>query len=74
MEAAVEVVDAQGRIVLPMAWRKKFLKKDKVLVSVKGDTVEVKPLNSVDITEYFDRLEVDVQADFSDWHKVRREL
>lgn len=74
MELAVRGVDAQGRIVLPKAWRTKYLKSGKVLVSVNGDTVEIKPSNFVDLTEYFDRLEVDINADLSDWHQVRKEL
>jgi AbrB family looped-hinge helix DNA binding protein len=74
VQVAVRDVDSQGRIVLPKAWRIKYLKNERVLLSVKGDTIQVKPYNLGDITEYFDRLEVDVKADLSDWHKVRREL
>lgn len=40
-------------------------------MKAKGDR---KPLASINLTEYFDRVEVDVKADLSDWHKVRREL
>jgi bifunctional DNA-binding transcriptional regulator/antitoxin component of YhaV-PrlF toxin-antitoxin module len=74
--SAVEVkgVDEQGRIVLPKSWREKYLKNKKAMVLAKGGTVEIKPLPSIDLTEYFDRVEVDVKADLSDWHKVRKEL
>jgi hypothetical protein len=27
-----------------------------------------------DLTEYFDKVEIDLKADLSDWHKVRKEL
>ncbi len=74
MEVEVKGVDAQGRIVLPKAWREKYLKSKKAIVSVKGDTVEIKPLTLIDLTEYFDKIEADIEADLSDWHKVRREL
>jgi hypothetical protein len=28
----------------------------------------------IDLTAYFDTVEVDLKADLSDWHKVRMEL
>ena len=43
--------------------------------AVKGDIIKIsKPLISIDLTEYFDIITVDVKADLSDWHKVRKEL
>jgi bifunctional DNA-binding transcriptional regulator/antitoxin component of YhaV-PrlF toxin-antitoxin module len=70
----VRGVDAQGRIVLPKDWREKYLRNKKVIVLVRGDTVEIKPLTLIDLTEYFDRIEVDIVADLSDWHEVRKQL
>jgi bifunctional DNA-binding transcriptional regulator/antitoxin component of YhaV-PrlF toxin-antitoxin module len=74
VEIKISAVDGRGRIVLPKAWRKKYLANKKVVMSTRGDTVRIEPLTVVDLTEYFDRLEVDVVSDLSDWHKVRREL
>ena len=74
MEVEVKGVDEQGRIILPKIWREKYLKNKKAIVSAKGDTIEIKPFTSIDLTEYFDKIEVDIKADLSDWHKVRREL
>jgi bifunctional DNA-binding transcriptional regulator/antitoxin component of YhaV-PrlF toxin-antitoxin module len=74
VEIKISAVDGRGRIVLPKAWQKKYLANKKVVMSTRGDTVRIEPLTVVDLTEYFDRLEVDVVADLSDWHKVRREL
>jgi bifunctional DNA-binding transcriptional regulator/antitoxin component of YhaV-PrlF toxin-antitoxin module len=70
----VKGVDKRGRIISPRTWRKKYLKHKKVIVSTKGDNIEIKPLTVVDLTEYFDKIKVDVKADLSDWHKVRKEL
>jgi len=67
-------VDRQGRIVLPASWRKKHLRGDKVLLRPKGNILEVVPQDRVDLTKYFDAAEVDVAADLSDWHAVRKEL
>jgi bifunctional DNA-binding transcriptional regulator/antitoxin component of YhaV-PrlF toxin-antitoxin module len=74
MEVEVKGVDEQGRIILPKIWREKYLKNRKAIISAKGDTVEIKPFSAVDLTEYFDKIEVDVKSDLSEWNKVRKEL
>ncbi len=74
MEVEVKGVDEQGRIILPKIWREKYLKNKKAILSAKGDTIEIKPFTSIDITEYFDKIEIDVKADLSSWHEVRKEL
>lgn len=74
VEVEVKGVDEQGRIILPKTWREKYLKNKKAVIQAKGDTIEIKPLTSIDLSEYFDKIEVDVRSDLSDWHKVRKEL
>ncbi|HEX9341552.1 MAG TPA: AbrB/MazE/SpoVT family DNA-binding domain-containing protein [Thermoplasmata archaeon] len=74
MRPVLKKVDRQGRIVLPARWRKKHLKGDKVLLRDRGDALEILPQEKVDLTAYFDAAEVDLKADLSDWHGVRREL
>ena len=70
----IKCVDEQGRIILPKAWREKYLKNKKAIVSAKGDIIEIKPFSTIDLTEYFDKMDVDLKTDLSDWHKVRKEL
>jgi bifunctional DNA-binding transcriptional regulator/antitoxin component of YhaV-PrlF toxin-antitoxin module len=70
----VKSVDNQGRILLPKEWRNRYLKGKKAIVVSKGDLVEIRPFTRSDLTKYFDRVEVDLKADLSEWHKVRREL
>jgi len=36
--------------------------------------VEIRPFTKFDLSKYFDRVEVDLKSDLSDWHKVRKEL
>jgi AbrB family looped-hinge helix DNA binding protein len=74
MEVEVKTVDPQGRIVLPKDWRERFLKDKKAVISQKGDLIEIRPFEEIDLTKYFDSIEVDLKADLSDWHKVREEL
>ena len=74
MEMEVKTVDTQGRIMLPKTWRDRYLKDKKAIVSQKGDLIEIRPFADIDLTKYFDSIEVDLKADLSDWHKVREEL
>lgn len=74
VEVEVKGVDNQGRIILPKTWRDKYLKNKKAIISTKGDIIEIKPYATIDLKEYFDKVDVDLKADLSDWHKVRKEL
>jgi len=77
MVSDVEIIkelDKQGRLVIPKNWREKYAKKGKVILKVEDDTIIVKPYELADITEFFDKIEVDVKSDLSDWKSVRRKL
>jgi bifunctional DNA-binding transcriptional regulator/antitoxin component of YhaV-PrlF toxin-antitoxin module len=74
MEVEVKTVDNQGRIMLPKIWRDRYLKDKKAVISQKGDLIEIRPFKEIDLTKYFDSIEVNLKADLSDWHKVREEL
>ncbi len=66
-------VDKQGRLVLPKEWRKKYAGR-RVTIKIEDDLMIIKPHKPVDITKFFDRIEVDIKSDLSDWKAVRREL
>ena len=70
----VKDVDSQGRVVIPKEWRDKYLRDGKAVLVLKEDLIEIRPLKRVSLTDYFDRVEVDIKSDLSDWHKVRKEL
>ncbi len=70
----VKAIDNQGRIMLPKAWRDRYLKDKKAIISQKGDVIEIRPFEKTDLTKFFDSIEVDVKSDLSDWHEVRKEL
>jgi bifunctional DNA-binding transcriptional regulator/antitoxin component of YhaV-PrlF toxin-antitoxin module len=70
----VKTVDDQGRIILPKMWRDRYLKGKKAIVVFKGDIIEIRPFTKPDLTKYFDKVEVNLKSDLSDWHKVRKEL
>lgn len=74
MEVFIKEIDNQGRIVLPKKWREKYVKNHKIIMKIKGDTIEITPKKELNLTEYFDIIEVEIESDLSNWHKVRREL
>ena len=74
MQVEVKSVDNQGRILLPKDWRNRYLKGKKAIVIYKGDLVEIRPFIKSDLTKFFDKVEVDLKSDLSDWHNVRKEL
>lgn len=74
LEVEVKTVDNQGRIILPKNWRDRYLKGKKAIVSFKEDLIEIRPFTKADLTTYFDKVDVDLKADLSDWHKTRKEL
>jgi len=74
MEVFIKEIDNQGRIVLPKKWREKYVKNHKIIMKIKGDTIEITPKKELNLTEYFDIIEVEIKSDLSNWHKVRREL
>lgn len=73
MRAVIKEIDEQGRIVIPAEWRK-GLRSNKVILRKRGEVLEIVPQEKVDLTAFFDRAQVDVKANLSDWHAVRREL
>jgi len=74
MHAILKEIDEQGRIVIPAEWRKNWLRRNKVILRRRGEVLEILPYKEVDLTAFFDRAEVDTNADLSDWHALGREL
>jgi len=73
MPVTIKKLDGQGRVVVPKKWRDKH-GGGKVLLELEKDRITITPLDQVDLTEYFDPIEVDVEGDLPDWHAVKREL
>ncbi|MBA7511478.1 hypothetical protein ES705_03474 [subsurface metagenome] len=71
MKVEIKKVDSQGRVVLPVSWRRR-MKSDEVMVVEESAKVEIFP-RDVDLSKYVDSVEVEVDT-FEDYHKVRKEL
>ena len=67
-------IDDRGRIVIPAEWRKKWKRATKVILRIRGDFLEILPQEKVNLTAFFDRAEVNAEADLLNWHAVRRDL
>ncbi|MFZ1128746.1 AbrB/MazE/SpoVT family DNA-binding domain-containing protein [Methanoregula sp.] len=67
----IRPVDAQGRIILPKAWRNR-LKTGSVVVIDEDDRLEIRPADA-DLSRFVDSVEVDAEQ-FGDYHALRRKL
>jgi DNA-binding transcriptional regulator/RsmH inhibitor MraZ len=71
MKVTIKRIDPQGRVVLPLDFRKK-IKSGVVFLVERDDKLEVFP-GDADLSKYFDSVEADVTS-FGDYHALRREL
>jgi len=67
----IKQVDAQGRIILPKAWRNR-LKTNNVMIIDEDDRLEIRPADT-DLARFVDAVEVDAEH-FDDYHALRKEL
>ena len=67
----IKPVDAQGRIILPKAWRNR-LKTNSVVIISENDRLEIRAADA-DLSRFIDAVEVNAE-DFEDYHKLRRGL
>jgi len=70
MKVEIKKADSQGRIVLPISWRRK--RSDEVIVVEREDRLEIFPRDA-DLSKYVDSVEVEV-VNFDDYHEIRKEL
>jgi AbrB family looped-hinge helix DNA binding protein len=71
IKVEIKPVDAQGRIILPKAWRNR-LKTKNVMIIDDNDRLEIRPAD-VDLARFVDAVEVDADH-FDDYHQLRKGL
>jgi bifunctional DNA-binding transcriptional regulator/antitoxin component of YhaV-PrlF toxin-antitoxin module len=71
MKVEIKKIDSQGRVVLPVSWRRR-MKGDEVVVIEEGAKVEILPRDA-DLSRYADSVEVEVM-NFEGYHELRQEL
>lgn len=73
-KAIIRKIDTQGRISIPTKWRKEAMKGAREVVIVEhSDRLEIIPKKAVDLTEFFDSIEVDFPLG-SDYHELKKRL
>ncbi|MEM2946252.1 MAG: hypothetical protein QXI87_07905 [Thermoproteota archaeon] len=76
MEVRVEVkkVDSQGRVILPADWRESEMGGCKEIYIIKGKGyLKIIPKRKVDLTEYFDKVDLNIEA-IGDWGEFERKI
>jgi len=72
-ESVVKRVDPQGRISIPIEWRRGW-KSDRVVLRRFPDRIEVTPIEPTPPSVLFDSIEVGDGVDLTDPHSLRRAL
>lgn len=72
----IKRIDKFGRVLLPLKWRKKYLKKTRLItMEIRGKELVIRPLETPDLTSFFDSIEVDVDPEvFEDYNKLKKAL
>lgn len=70
-EAVIKKVDPQGRISIPVEWRRAW-KSDKVVLKRLGTLIEVTPLQPISPSTLFDSIEIGDEVDFTDPHSLKK--
>jgi bifunctional DNA-binding transcriptional regulator/antitoxin component of YhaV-PrlF toxin-antitoxin module len=70
----IKKLDKQGRLVIPKKWRKDHLKENTVIMRIEDDRIIIEDYKPVDITEFFDSIELELESDIEDWDAVKGEL
>jgi len=76
VEVGVEVkkVDRQGRLILPADWRESQIAEVKEVYIIKRQgSLKIIPKRRVDLTEYFDRVDLGVES-IGDWSEFEERL
>jgi len=72
-EAVIKEVDSQGRVSIPIRWRKDWKSRKLVLIR-RGDRIEVVPIEPLSPSHLFDSIVVPEDVDFTDSHSLRKAL
>lgn len=72
-ESVVRKIDPQGRISIPIDWRKGW-RTDRVVLKREGDRIELIPIEPTLPSDLFDSVEIGDEVDFTDPHSLRRAL
>jgi bifunctional DNA-binding transcriptional regulator/antitoxin component of YhaV-PrlF toxin-antitoxin module len=70
-EASVKKVDRQGRICIPIEWRREW-KSNRVVLVKREKGIEITPMDIIPPSSLFDSIEIPDDVDFTDPHSVKK--
>ena len=73
VEVQVKEVDTQGRISIPIEWRKDWKSRKLVLIRC-GDRIEMIPVEPAPPSNLFDSIRMSENVDFTDPHFLKKAL
>jgi len=73
VEARVKEADPQGRISIPIEWRKDWKSRKLVLIK-RGNRIEVVPVEPTPPSNLFDSIKISEKVDFADPHSLKKAL
>lgn len=72
-EVAIKEVDSQGRISIPIRWRRKW-KSHRIMLRKQRNGIELIPIEPTPPSELFDSIKISEKVDFSDPHSLKKAL
>jgi len=72
-KVVVKKVDSQGRVSIPVEWRKKW-RSNKVVMKLTDKSIELTPIEPISPTKLFDSIEIADETDFTDPHSIKKAL
>ena len=73
VDMIVKEVDPQGRILIPIQWRRRWKSRKLVLIR-RGNRIELAPLDITPPSSLFDSIKISENVDFTDTHSVKKAL
>lgn len=70
-EGFVKKVDRQGRICIPIEWRREW-KSNRVVLRKREKRIEITPMDIIPPSSLFDSIEIPDKVDFTDPHSVKK--
>lgn len=70
-EGFVKKVDRQGRICIPIEWRREW-KSNRVVLRKREKRIEITPMDIIPPSSLFDSIEIPDEVDFTDPHSVKK--
>jgi len=73
VEMVVKEADPQGRVSIPIEWRRGWKSRRLILIR-RGSRIELVPMEATAPSDLFDSIKIPESVDFTDIHSIRKAL